>query len=282
MPFREKLKGMLNPDESGPQHTVPASTSDTSYSGASTTSLTRFACMSMNLADRLRFMRFNETEIQAIRNTLSMAWFKGIQEERDYYGAHEFKLKGYPWSAQGNEAVPARQMMCAVFETLYNLGWVAISATDISKSSLDKDTTIFRYQDPRPAPCSWMAISFNEGDKLRFIKAPEAIIQSASRAWSSVIQKEKWLDQENGARAYEIKFHGYPWYATRGKESVGVRDVLLQLFEILEQNGFSLYLSLDQNTGPGGDSSGMDTDSWYCRRLNSWTPGKPVYHSAPN
>ncbi|KAK7457798.1 hypothetical protein VKT23_010138 [Stygiomarasmius scandens] len=245
------------------------------YTGSS--HVTRFACMSMNRADRLRFMMFNDTDIQAVRNTLSTAWFKGIQEEQNYHGAHEFKLRGYPWSAQGSEAVPSRQMMCAVFETLYNLGWVVVSATDISKRSLDKDTTFFRYQYPAPPPCTWMSVSFNMGDRLRLINAPEEVIQSTKQAVSSMIQKDGWKEQG----AYEIKFRGYPWYAT-GSDTIATRMMVLRLLEVLEENGFTLYLSIDQNIGSGNNDSVSDTDSWYCRRLNSWTKGSPVYHSVPS
>ncbi len=32
-------------------------------------------------------------------------------EERDYFGAHEFKLKGYPFACSGEEAIAARQLV---------------------------------------------------------------------------------------------------------------------------------------------------------------------------
>ncbi|THU83099.1 hypothetical protein K435DRAFT_724898 [Dendrothele bispora CBS 962.96] len=269
------------------------------YTGASST--TRFACMCMSQFDKLRFIRFNDQELQAIRTTISTSWYKGIQAEQNYYGSYEFKLKGNPWSGQGSEAVPARQMVCALFETLYNLGWLAVTATDVSKKALDKDTTMFRYQYPPPPPCDWMAISFNQGDRLRLINPPlddgkntSGVIEDMKQALGSMIKKDgkfnllihiqteftfypDWKEQG----AYEIKFRGYPWYTSKGSEVIGTRMMLLQMLEVLENNGFTLYLSIDQSTGASSETT-SDTDSWYCRRLKTWKKGEPVYHSVPS
>jgi hypothetical protein len=49
----------------------------------------------------------------------------------------------------------------------------------------------------------------------------------------------------------------------------------LILLECLEQHGFSLYASVDQDNGRGG--RGMDT--WHCCRPVDWRPGEPVYHN---
>ena len=52
------------------------------------------------MSDRLRLIRFSEREISAIRGVLHNLWARGIQAERQYHGAHEFKLKGNPWNGQ--------------------------------------------------------------------------------------------------------------------------------------------------------------------------------------
>ncbi len=41
---------------------------------------------------------------------------------------------------------------------------------------MDKDSCLFRHQHPAPPPCAWMSISFNRGDRLRLIGAPQEII----------------------------------------------------------------------------------------------------------
>ncbi|KAF5343992.1 hypothetical protein D9758_012924 [Tetrapyrgos nigripes] len=224
----------------------------------------RFAWMSFNKGDRIRFMRFNSSEIQTMKSTLSRSWSNlGIQvlpptdQERDYYGAHEFKLRGYPWYESDNRGgVPARHLMCNIFEILYDLGWVVYAATDVIQGKDEKDTTVFRYQSPplRNVP------------GLKFVNAPEEVINTASQAFSSKIQRQQWKTSET---TYKIKFHGYPFSSDSDSAVLG-REMAVHLLEILEQNGFTLYVSLNQTDVPHGeDNAGLGSDTWYCRKLNN-------------
>ncbi|KAL0953153.1 hypothetical protein HGRIS_004416 [Hohenbuehelia grisea] len=151
---------------------------------------TAFACLSMNSHDRLRLIQFSQHDIAIVRAAILQAWPKGIQDERNYHGAHEFKLRGYPWSGQGDEAVPSRQLMISVMASLYNAGWVLTASTDISKKQLDKDACLFRFQAPPPPPCQWFAISFNRGDRLRLIGAPEEVIAPFKQMLAPLLQKD--------------------------------------------------------------------------------------------
>ncbi|KAJ8515184.1 hypothetical protein ONZ45_g7370 [Pleurotus djamor] len=235
---------------------------------------TQFACMSMNMYDRLRFIQFPVEHINTIRTAIQQSWAKGIQEERNYHGSHEFKLKGNPWYAKGSEASPSRVLMCGVLSTLYSMGWILCISTDISKKQADKDTCIFRYQQPLPPPCTWFAISFNMGDRLRLIGAPEELVLPFKQILGSMLQKDGWKD----GGVYEFKCEGYPWMAS-GSEAVSTRILLLRMIEVLESFGYSLYASLDQNaSSSSGDSGSTETDTWYCYKQVSWTPGAPVFH----
>jgi hypothetical protein len=49
---------------------------------------------------------------------------------------------------------------------------------------MDKDALLFRHQYPPPTPCVWMAISFNMGDRIRLVNAPEELI-APFRMWVS-------------------------------------------------------------------------------------------------
>ena len=69
----------------------------------------------------------------------------------------------------------------------------------------DKDSLIFR-KTVIPSPCSFFAISFNEGDKLRLIGAPNDVINAVKRALGRQIQREDWKVQ---AVAYQFKILGY-------------------------------------------------------------------------
>jgi hypothetical protein len=64
-----------------------------------------------------------------------------------------------------------------------------------------------------------------------------------------------------------------------GTDTVQSRVILLILLETLEQHGFSLYASIDQDNGPGGDSPSSEVDTWFCNRQADWTPGAPIYHA---
>ncbi|KAL0953144.1 hypothetical protein HGRIS_004412 [Hohenbuehelia grisea] len=224
---------------------------------------TAFACLSLNSYDRLRLIRFSQHDIGVVRAAVQQAWPRGIQDERNYYGSHEFKLRGYPWSGQADEAVPSRQLILTVLSDLYDAGWVLTASTDISKKKLDKDALLFRFQSPPPPPCTWFAISFNKGDRLRLIGAPNQVTAQFKDMLGPLLQSDGW--REEGA--YEFKCKGYPWMA-HGSEAVSTRILLLRMLEILEHNNYSLYASIDQNTGPAGKSkrSGSETDTWYCCR----------------
>jgi len=232
----------------------------------------RFACLSLNATDRLRLLQFSQIEINAIRNAIQLVWAKGIQQERDYYGSFEFKLRGRPWWGQAEDAVPSRQLMISVLRTLYDLGWILVTSIDISKKEWDKDSLIFRLSSI-PPPCEWLSISFNRGDLLRLIEAPEDLSRQFGQMIGGMLQKEGW--KQPGA--YEFKLRGYPWFAN-GAETVSTRMLILNMMSILESNGFILYGSIDHSTGTrSGDSHTSETDSWYCRRPIHWRPGMPVF-----
>lgn len=223
--------------------------------------------MTLNMGDRLRLICFPPQITDIIRDALRRSWARGIQSERIYAGSHEFKLCGYPWHGQGQDAVPARVMMTSVLSTLYHQGWALISSTDVSKKSLDKDSLFFRYNGAvAPQPSTFFAISFNEGDKIRLINAPPDVLQAVQRLLAANVQKEIWKVPNV---AYQFKLKGYPWYAN-GESAVTVRMMLLQLLDVLTTVGFEIYTSIDMSTGPGGDSSnaGSDTDTWILRRPN--------------
>ncbi|KAL8283620.1 hypothetical protein RQP46_005415 [Phenoliferia psychrophenolica] len=224
---------------------------------------TTFACVTLNMSDRLRLIRFSDGEINALRTTIEGLWPR-IQSERVYHGAHEFKLKGYPWSGQGREAIPARRLMCGILSTLHQRGWVLTLSTDVTKKGFDKDSLVFRFNTTPPPPSYFCAISFNEGDKLRLIGGTREL-------QDAIEQKEPDTHEINS----KWKMLGYPWFAN-GDATVTTRCLILDILSMLERHGWSLYASVDQSTG-GGDQGSSDTDSWYLRRRQDWQPGMPVY-----
>ncbi len=211
---------------------------------------TTFASLSMHENDRLRLLQFSSDETQTIRDTISISWPNGIQSERDYYGSHEFKLRGNPWYGSGDDAVFARRFMTRVFETLANIGWVLTVSADLSKKTTDKDTLFFRYQQPPPAPCEWMTISFSNQDLLRLIDAPQSLVSYMVQHLAPFIQRHQPHKNQPEA-AYEFKINGYPWDAS-GSTTVESRRLVLRLLEGLDMNGWTVYGRIPQSTSQSG------------------------------
>ncbi|KAG8814055.1 hypothetical protein FRC17_001305 [Serendipita sp. 399] len=165
---------------------------------------TTHACISLNRTDRLRLIKFPQSAVEAIKAAISRSWPKGIQGEGEHAGSTEFQMRGNPWGGDGSEAVPAIYMMCEIMSAVYHLGWMLMMATDISKRAMDKDTLIYRQGDI-PSPCVFMAVSFNDGDKLRLINASNEVINAVKNIWGGNVQRESWkLDNV----AWEFKLAG--------------------------------------------------------------------------
>jgi hypothetical protein len=129
---------------------------------------------------------------------------------------------------------------------------------------LDKDTLVYRLGDI-PTPCNFMAVSFNEGDRLRLVKAPNDVINAVKNVWGGNIQRESWK-LENVA--WEFKLTGSPWWSN-GDESLSVTILLLNMLDAMHALGWELHASVDITAGPGGlgKNAGADTDCWILRKV---------------
>ncbi|KAK9368721.1 hypothetical protein V1509DRAFT_639466 [Lipomyces kononenkoae] len=233
---------------------------------------TSFACMSMHMSDRLRFVGFPMADVSQVIPGIQQAWPRGIKDTRTYDEAYEVKLHGYPWTATvgGDERINSCRLVSRILNSLFDLGWVLKASVDISKKEYDKDSLLFRHQNPPPSQCIWMAICFGKGDRLYIIDGPPELNRTLVNAYGSKIQSHK-----SNQSVFEIKFHGFPWRA-EGTATVHARLILLTLLECLEQHGFSLYASIDHYAASDGYS---EVDTWYCNRQVNWAQGLPVYHS---
>lgn len=103
---------------------------------------------------------------------------------------------------------------CDILSAIYHHGWELRMSTDISQKAQDKDLMIFR-QAALPPPCQFLAISFNDSDRLRIISggngsstpnvAPYDVINATKNVWSGNVQKEQWKVQ---GIAWEFKLAG--------------------------------------------------------------------------
>ena len=129
--------------------------------------------ISLNKHDTLRLIGVPDNLNFAIRDTIQTSWLRGIQGESRYFGSWEFKLRGNPWWASGEEAVDSRYLILKLIETLQAYGWSIIASIASSRKLSDKSALLFRQSQPRQMPV--FCLSLNDTDKLRLINAPEDI-----------------------------------------------------------------------------------------------------------
>jgi hypothetical protein len=123
------------PQSSKPQLTQPALQSAPAPPPAFST---RFACVTLNQMDRIRFISFGADDVTAMRGIIQTAWPRGINSTRPYGGADELKLNGYPWRSDSRGGDDSRRLIRALLGGLFDRGWVLQAAVDMSKKDLDK------------------------------------------------------------------------------------------------------------------------------------------------
>lgn len=129
--------------------------------------------ISLNKHDTLRLIGIPDSLISAVRDVIQTCWRRGIQQESRYFESWEFKLRGNPWWASGEEAVDSRYLVLKLIESMQAYGWSIIASIASSRKLSDKSALLFRQSQPRQSPV--FCISLNETDKLRLINAPEDV-----------------------------------------------------------------------------------------------------------
>ena len=129
--------------------------------------------ISLNSNDLLRVIDAPESLIPTIRDIIQTSWYRGIQGVLRYAGSWEFKLKGTPWWADGQETVEARILILKLMEMLHAVGWSPIASIDSSRKVTDKSSLIFRQSQPRQSP--FFCLSLHKTDTLRLINAHEDV-----------------------------------------------------------------------------------------------------------
>ncbi|OJD16580.1 hypothetical protein AJ78_03271 [Emergomyces pasteurianus Ep9510] len=246
---------------------------ETLLSATATSFRTNFASVSLHMSDRIRFLGFSSENVTQIRKIIRKCWPKGIQSFRDYGPSDEIRLHGNPWSPSAwfeDEKTAARRLVCGLLQGLYDMGWVLKASVDVLKKDGNKDTLLFRFQQPPPPQSNWMCISFNKSDLLQLIDAPKSLCQAMVNTLGDKVQRTQFLES-----SFEIKFLGYPWKAG-GTETVETRLILLKMLDCLEQSGYTLYASVNQDAKQGEQKN--DTDTWFCHQQINWAPGAPIYH----
>ncbi|KAE8441805.1 hypothetical protein EG329_004258 [Mollisiaceae sp. DMI_Dod_QoI] len=96
-----------------------------------------FISISFNMSDRLRLIGAPPKLVQAVKETL--AGLGLLQQDLGWkdasLGAWEFKIKGYPWRASGEETMTTRLLLLKMLECLESHGWSLYASVDQSTGS---------------------------------------------------------------------------------------------------------------------------------------------------
>ena len=79
--------------------------------------------MSLNREDRLRFISSPDYIVTTAMEVVTSSWDQGIQENEAKEGFHELKLRGYPWWADGTDAIKSRFLIINMIAKFLALGW---------------------------------------------------------------------------------------------------------------------------------------------------------------
>jgi len=228
------------------------------------TSASDLAMLSLNRSDRVRLINFDPELIQAIRNVVLNFHQTKEPETRNYYGAYEFKLKGYPFSSTGNESVAARQLVCKLLEAYRDQGWECTAALDLSRKTTDKSCFLFRRAESAVVKVSCMALS--DADRLRLLDFPPstsaALAANVAKCYLPGVEGESSVD----ASRLELDLHGSPWTQSSAF-SLHARSMLCRLLGEAAKRGWRLTASADVCSQfvhqENGTDYHMDVHSWF-------------------
>jgi hypothetical protein len=197
----------------------------------------KYAALSLNKTDRLRFLQFPEDVYQGAEDVLLRAWPPGIQSVSRYGGAraHEHQLLGRPWGTLGRvESLGSRELLRSVLAYLYDGGWVLTTSIGLSEKPVD-----------------WLVVQFSHGDRI-FLHGSEAVglvagIRGCSSDWASTRRRSGTTTRTRSAsRACT------PW-RQKGEKSMQTRVLLLEMAEELDRQGWQSYGTIHQRS---------NTDDW--------------------
>ena len=84
----------------------------------------QYGLISFSGYDRVRLMRFPESIVPLVSETLQKHWPKGIQNVKAYYESTEFKLRGNPFEhGSDDEKIALRNVILGLLDALAREGW---------------------------------------------------------------------------------------------------------------------------------------------------------------
>ena len=122
--------------------------------------------------DRLRLIGFNDSS--TVKDSVHQCIMTNYQCEepsiQDYYGAHEFKLQGYPFHCSGTSAIKTRRLVSKLLQKMQSIGWTPITGIDVSRK--DHDKSVIAFVKTNPAVMPYACIALSDVDTVRLIDFP--------------------------------------------------------------------------------------------------------------
>ncbi|TLS30553.1 hypothetical protein PpBr36_02718 [Pyricularia pennisetigena] len=253
-------------------HAAPPAAAASSSSSSAPVFRSQFACVTLNMFDRIRLINFPPEEVDAVREVVIRVWPEGIKDVRPYGGATEIKCRRWPFSSgQFNGDDNSRRLVMRLVNVLFDMGWVLQTTLDMSNKEYDKDALFFRKQSPPPPPCDWIIMSFDTYSKTKIIgDLPPELASGLVQVFqgTGILKRHEFAGDR-----LKIHLHGYPW-APDGQATVTTRMMIIRVLECMEAFGFSVYTSMDMTCG----QEGRETDVMICCRQKGWVQGQPVWH----
>lgn len=233
------------------------------YDAATNTS--NYMMISLNRNDRMRLINCPQNIMESTKNLIGQYWPHGLQGQSQLSGVvWEYKLKGYPWWADGHDAVSSRLFITLMIQNYLSIGWCLVTSLDVSRRVSDKSVFVFKSCQPTSLP--HFCISLNETDKIRLINAPkdmpDLMRQLILNTWSRGIQEEKQYFE-----SYQFKLNGSPWISyDYGNEYLQARCMMTVLLSNLMERGWRVVTSADVSAKYHHEENGPD----YPLDLHSW------------
>ena len=193
--------------------------------------------------DRLRLIDAPPESINCAKSIVTKFWKPGVTKEMVKLNAYEFKLGGHPWWADGEESVKSRFFICKLVEGLMSIGWRVQIAINLTRKLNDKSVLTFQRCTPTSVPI--FCLSLNWTDKIRFINAPQNLVDALTaetkRVWLFGVARERMYGP-----SFELKLNGNPWsYGMSGHDGAHGRVLLKYLIKTCANMGWFVILSAD-------------------------------------
>ncbi|KAE8350527.1 hypothetical protein BDV28DRAFT_138955 [Aspergillus coremiiformis] len=248
-----------------PSHPPTYTEATTTSPNKPTNTHPKHAMLSITSNDRIRLLRFPDATITTISETLPTLWPKGIQNTRSHHETTEFKLRGNPFThGPDEEKLAVRKLLLGLLDRFARTGWgvhAGLGRIGNYASVGEKDSVVFVRQTPRVL--SWLCVSFDAADLMHVIGAPGELGGAFLEVFGDRIIS---CNRDLVSGSFEVRFRGGVWSKSGGAGPVLSRLVVLDVLRCLEDLGYMLCVSLDVDSGVGGDFYRSSGETWFCCR----------------